>query len=287
MNLFVNEQLLAQTTSLAPYFDRGLLLGDGLFETIKVENGRLLFFDAHYQRLKKAALVLGMNFSLAMELLKERCHQLIRANQLESLTASLRITLTRGSSSPGIDIPEEQNPTLLIHASPYINATISPKSVYTTNIRRNEYSPIVRIKTTNYLELILAKKQAVEQGYDDGLLLNTKGAITELTTANIFMVMEGKLVTPPLTDGVLPGIMRQIVLDIADDLNIKSLEKTVYPKDIPQAAECFVTNSLIEIQNIRSINQHHFVTERAAKITQQIKDGYVHYKEQHVKHSTD
>ncbi len=278
MNLFVNEELLAQTTALAAYSDRGLLLGDGLFETIRAENGALLFFDAHYQRLKKAALVLGMNFKLSLELLKSRCEQLIIANELKNSTASLRITLTRGHSNRGIDIPEKQNLTLLIHAVPYNSINTNPKAVYITKMVRNEYSPIVHIKTTNYLELILAKKQALEQGYDDGLLLNTKGAITELTTANIFIVIGDKIITPSLTDGVLPGITRQTILTIAQDLNLDILEKTVYPKDILHASECFVTNSLIEIQSISSINEHRFLIGSAAKKTEGVKEAYYRYK---------
>jgi branched-chain amino acid aminotransferase len=278
MNLFVNEELLAQTTALAAYSDRGLLLGDGLFETIRAENGALLFFDAHYQRLKKAAFVLGMNFKLSLELLKSRCQQLIIANQLENSTASLRITLTRGHSSRGIDIPEKQNLTVLIHAIPYNPINIHPKSVYITNMVRNEYSPIVHIKTTNYLEFILAKKQALEQGYDDGLLLNTKGAITELTTANIFIVIGDKIMTPSLTDGVLPGVTRQTILTIAHDLKLAILEKTIYPTDITHASECFVTNSLIEIQSVSSINEHRFLIGSAAKQTEGIKEAYYRYK---------
>lgn len=278
MNLFVNDELLPQTKAMAAYSDRGLLLGDGLFETIRVENGSLLFFSAHYQRLRKAALVLGMNFTLSLELLKARCQQLIVANQLENSIASLRITLTRGQSSRGIDIPEKQNLTLLIHAVSYNPIHTNPKSVYVTNMIRNEYSPIVQIKTTNYLEFILAKKQALEQGYDDGLLLNTKGAITELTTANIFIAIGSKIMTPPLTDGVLPGITRQTILTIARDLNLDILEKTVYPKDIVGASECFATNSLIEVQSVSSINDHRFLIGSAAKQTEGIKEAYYRYK---------
>lgn len=279
MNLFLNDQLLPQSTASPLCFDRGLLLGDGLFETIRAENNTLLFFDAHYQRLKQGSLALAIDFTLSSIELKNRCHQLLAANNLETTIASLRITLTRGCSERGIDIPKQQKPTLLIHATAYTNTIAKPKSVYITDIMRNEYSPIIQIKTTNYLELILAKKQAVDRGYDDGLMLNTKGAITELSTANIFVVIGDNIITPPLQDGVLPGIMRQEIITSSRQRNIDIVEKTLCPDDLLAASECFSSNSLIEIQPILSINEHRFVTGAEATLTQRVIEAYIAHRE--------
>jgi branched-chain amino acid aminotransferase len=279
MTLFLNDQLLAQSAASPLCFDRGLLLGDGLFETIRAENNTLLFFDAHYQRLKQGAVALAIDFTLSALELKRRCHQLLAANNLDATIASLRITLTRGPSERGIDIPKQQKPMLLIHAAAYTNTIAKPKSVHITNIVRNEYSPIIHLKTTNYLELILAKKEAIDRGYDDGLLLNTKGAITELSTANIFVVIGDSIITPPLQDGVLPGIMRQAIITASRQMNINIIEKTLYPDDLLTASECFSSNSLIEIQSILSINEHHFVTGAEATMTQRVIEAYIAHKE--------
>jgi branched-chain amino acid aminotransferase len=279
MNLFINDQLLAQSAASLLCFDRGLLLGDGLFETIRAENNTLLFFDAHYQRLKQGAVALAIDFTLSALELKNRCHQLLAANGLDAAIASLRITLTRGPSERGIDIPKQQKPTLLIHAAAYINTIAKPKSVYITDIIRNEYSPIIHLKTTNYLELILAKKQAVDRGYDDGLMPNTKGAITELSTANIFVVIGDNIITPPLKDGVLPGIMRQEIITASRQRNIDIVEKTLYPDDLLAASECFSSNSLIEIQPIISVNEHCFTTGAEATMTQRVIEAYIAHKE--------
>ncbi len=278
MNLFLNDQLLTSLAASPLCFDRGLLLGDGLFETIRAESNTLLFFDAHYQRLKQGALALNIDFSLSSLELKNRCHQLLAANNLDTTIASLRITLTRGCSERGIDIPKQQKPTLLIHAAAYTNTIIKPKSVYITDIIRNEYSPIIHLKTTNYLELILAKKQAVDRGYDDGLMQNTKGAITELSTANIFVVIGDSIITPPLKDGVLPGITRQEIITASRQMNINIIEKALYPDDLFTASECFSSNSLIEIQSILSINEHRFATGAEATMTKRIVENYVAYK---------
>lgn len=278
MNLFLNEQLLTPTTASPLCFDRGLLLGDGLFETIRAENNALIFFDAHYHRLKEGALTLDIDFTLSAQELENRCHQLLAANHLETAIASLRITLTRGASERGIDIPKQQKPTLLIHAAAYTNPIIKPKSIYITDIIRNEYSPIIHLKTVNYLELILAKKQAVDRGYDDGLMLNTQGAITELSTANIFAVIGDNIVTPPSKDGVLPGIMRQEIIAAAQRENMNILEKTLSPEDLLTASECFSSNSLIEIQPILSINGYHLATGTNATVTQRIIEAYVIHK---------
>lgn len=270
MNLFLNDKLV----TASPYYsDRGLLLGDGLFETLRVENNTILFFDAHYHRLKQGAMALAIDFTLSAQELKDRCHQLLATNRLSATIASLRMTLTRGPAERGIDIPKHQHPTLIIQAAAYTHSKPQPKSVYLTNIIRNEYSPIIHLKTTNYLELILAKKQAIDRGYDDGLMLNTKGAITELSTANIFVVIGDQIITPTLKDGILPGIMREEVIRVCRQWDISISEKTIYPEDLFNASECFSTNSLVPIQPIRSVNEHCFATGIDAKITQRIIDA--------------
>lgn len=285
MNLFINDKIIPQETASAIYFDRGLLLGDGLFETIKVENNLLLFFTAHYQRLKLGAEVLAIDFTISEEQLKHDCVQLIRANGLENTIVALRITLTRGCGPRGIDIPAQQNPNLFIHAAPYASTMTTPKSVYITNIRRNEYSPIVNLKTLNYLESILAKKQAVERGYDDGVLLNTKGTLTSSTMANIFVVIDDKIITPPLNDGVLAGIIRQHLIAMAKPAGITIAEKTISIADCLRATEIFITNSLIEIQSLACINEHQLKTGARAIVTRAVKEAY--FNERAILHPKD
>ncbi|MBY0378064.1 MAG: aminotransferase class IV [Gammaproteobacteria bacterium] len=183
------------------------------------------------------------------------------------------MSLTRGSASRGIDIPLEQKPNLFIYATHY-SPPLAPKSAYITSIMRNEYSPSVNLKTLNYLDAILAKKQAAEQGYEDGLLLNTQGNAASFTTANLFVVLKGNIITPPLNEGVLNGIIRQHLITIAHSAGIPLMEKPLTVRECLQATEIFATNSLIEIQAIARLNEHLLATGEDAPMTQALKQTY-------------
>ncbi len=238
--------------------DRGLLLGDGIFTTIKVINLHLIHFAEHFARLQANAHFLHIPFSFTHETLHCACLELLKANNATNETFILRITLTRGSSKRGIDIADNCAPNLIITISKFPDTVPQPLSLNISTFKRNECSPLTQIKSLNYLEAVLARREAQDLGFDDAIFMNTCGHICETTTANIFFVGNGQLYTPTLADGVLPGIMRAHVLEAAQSLNIKVTQAAIHSHTITQFDECFVTNSIIGIQKVYKINAQLF-----------------------------
>ena len=225
--------------------DRGFLLSDGLFETLLALDGRLAFFDAHYARFAAGANTLGIPLPLSADALAAACADVLNANGLtDAARASLRITLTRGAGPRGLAPPPDPKPALLITAA---HAPPPPASMtaMVATVRRNEHSPAANLKTLAYLDNVLAKREAMTAGYDDALLLNGAGHLAEASAANLFVWDGDRLLTPPVSDGVLPGVVRAVVLDLARDLGIDASEETVTPDRLASATGAFLTNSLI------------------------------------------
>lgn len=249
--IYLNKQFLRNTEAKIDITDRGFLLGDAIFETLRADQGNIAFFKEHYERLAKSAEYLKIPFDYSEAVLLTICESLLEKNNL-SKTAALRITLSRGTSERGIDLPPQAKPSLLIAVATYSPPT-KPITACITNITRNEYSIISQLKTVNYLENILARQYAKERGFDEGILLNTQEHITETSVANLFFKIGDTLVTPPLSSGVLPGIIRQQVLNQCKTSKIPCIEKPISLEDIKLATHAFQTNSLIQRQIILSI----------------------------------
>lgn len=255
MNISFNGKIIEDKAASISPSDRGFLLGDGLFETIRCEKGFFIHFKEHYQRLLTSAIALKLKLNYSCEDLLTLCHDLIISNHFQHGISSLRITLSRGISGRGIYIDFEAVPTLLITSAPYQSPINYPKT-YLTSVVRSKHSKIVRMKTLNYLEPILSRMEAQENHCDEGIMLNSDGAITETSIGNLFFVLDnGSVITPPVEDGLLPGIMRNKIIETALENGIPISESTVFPKDLKKykVVECFHTNSLFEVQNLASM----------------------------------
>lgn len=220
--------------------DRGFTLGDGVFETLQVRDGAALRLDAHLARLRRGASVIGL--SLPRMDYAGAVAATLEANGLRE--AALRLTLTRGPAPRGVLPPANPTPTLLISAGSLPELT-PVRLVLARVTRRNEFSPLASIKSLNYLDSILARQEAAARGADDAVMLNTQGRLAETTMANLFLVMNDALVTPPVRDGALPGIMR------AEVLRAGAEERSLLPGDMAGAREVFITTSL----GIRSVDE--------------------------------
>lgn len=239
MKVWLNGALLdAQAARIAPD-DRGFTLGDGVFETLRAADGAIVRLDAHLARLRRGAALLGLpvpqvDYGTALR-------ETLAANGLSD--GALRLTLTRGPAPRGVLPPAAPAPTLLITAGPLPPAT-PVRLVIARITRRNEFSPLSGIKSLAYLDNILARQEAAARGADDALLLNTQGRVAETGTANLFVVAEGRVVTPSVADGALPGTLR------AEILKQGAVEAPVTPELLAGVREAFVTTSL----GIRSVN---------------------------------
>ncbi|MDR3506173.1 MAG: aminotransferase class IV [Acidocella sp.] len=210
MNVWLNGALYPANEARIDPADRGFLLGDGLFETMAAHAGAVPELARHYARLCAGAALLRIPVTLTREELAVAIHDLLAANGL--MEAALRLTLTRGPGPRGLLPPSDPNPTLLLTAAP-LPPPGGPLRLVTSNIRRDEDSPLSAIKSLNYLPGVLARMEAAERGADDALMLNRAGRVAETSIANLFVRLHGAWVTPPVSEGALPGIRRACLLD--------------------------------------------------------------------------
>jgi branched-chain amino acid aminotransferase len=235
--LWLNGALVPAEQARIDPADRGFTLGDGVFETLAAADFRPLRLDRHLARLREGAAVLRIPVPVEDAVLAAGLAALLEANGIAS--GSLRLTLARGPGPRGLALPAEPNPTLLATAAPAAPAPPPARAIIATRTRRNEFSPLARIKSLNTLDNIIARTEAAERGADEAILLNTAGQVAESSIANLFVVLDGRLVTPPVSAGALPGIRRAEILAAGG-----AEERVVGPEDLLRAEEAFLTSSL-------------------------------------------
>lgn len=272
--IYLNGELLPDGEACISPADRGLLLGDGLFETMRVYQGVIFRADAHLERFLAGAEFLGIRVPFGEGDLLRALSRTLEANGLAQRDASLRLTLTRGTGPRGLVPSPNAQPTLLVTASPLRAITHPPATAIIASVRRNEHSPLANLKTLNFLDNVLARREAVEAGADEALLLNTSGNLAEASAANLFAVFDGVLHTPPLGDGVLPGITRAVVLELARGLDIPVVEASLSPKQFFTTQEAFLTNSLIEIQPLAMVNGREIGDWEVGEMTRRLRGKY-------------
>ena len=249
--IYLNGRFLDHGDAALDPLDRGVLLGDGLFETIRCEEGQLLYHVGHFARLARGARILEIPWNLSNEELLALCQQCLDANNLKH--ARLRITLTRGEyfGSPEISAPGTA-PTLLIHAQSLVQETLEAQrargwSAHVVNFPINHRSPLAQVKSTSYQEHLLARREARRHQADEGILLNTDGLLAEGAMSNIFIVRGSEVLTPPVEDGALPGITRLKVGIVALRLGIGYRETSLTLEDLLKADEAFCTSAITEV----------------------------------------
>lgn len=231
--------------------DDRIFLGEGLFETLKVTHGKPCCAYLHWQRLSDAAIRLGIPFELSFEHWLEHLRHKIRKDRLNC--GGIKAILSAGSAPRGL-AERGQNSHLVLQTFNYPLET-KPLRLVTAPWLRDGANPVYSVKSTNYLEGILARRQALALGADDALFFNLQRHATETTCANLFLVQDNQLISPPLTDGVLAGITRSRILKISKRVGIKSLECSVTKEMLKNASAVFVTNSLQGIRPVFSIDE--------------------------------
>jgi len=273
--VFLNGRFLWEDKASISIFDRGLLYGDGLFETLRSYGGEPFRLEAHLERLAQSAAFLQIPLPFETEEIKGALRKLLQQNRLKD--AYVRITLTRGRLTGRLDLGTKE-PTLLIVArefEPY------PKRYYRqgmkaviSRIRREARSPLLQHKTLNYLPNILARTEAQESGADEAIFLNTARFLTEATVSNLFFVKEGQVLTPPVSSGLLPGITRAVVLNICRNKSIPAREKNLRQSEAAQADEAFLTNSLMEVMPLSFIEAKPIGSGRVGDLTRRLRRLY-------------
>ncbi|MDO4337933.1 MAG: aminotransferase class IV [Eubacteriales bacterium] len=216
--------------------DEGYQFGLGLFETISVENGRPVFLGRHLERLHASLTEFGISRTVT----KTAVMEFLSSRKGEHYALKIMVS--------------DKNLLFTTRPNPYTPDKIQKgfRLVY-SSVYRNETSPLVRHKTMNYGDCILEKRRAASLNADEQIFLNSKGEICEGTTTNIFFVRNGKIYTPPVSCGLLPGVMRRFVME-----NFNVTECILKKEDILQMEECFVTNSLMGIMPVNSLGEQAF-----------------------------
>jgi branched-chain amino acid aminotransferase/4-amino-4-deoxychorismate lyase len=231
-------------SSTVPGDDRGLTLGDGLFETILARDGELVMFEAHLARMDAGCLALDLPPPDPEEALR-LCKAAAGPGRM-----AVRLTLTAGSGGRGLDRPAQMQPRLFATGAPSPRPQ-TPAPLTTVSVRRNEGSPASRLKTLAYLDHVLARREA---GRGEALMLNNRGEVACAAAANIFWLEDGVLITPALSCGALNGIMRGQVLASAARLGLRTLEVAVPRAALQEADAVFLTNSLIGLRPVDSLD---------------------------------
>lgn len=272
--VYLNGSLVARNKARISALDYGFLYGFGLFETMRAYNGRVFRLDSHLSRMASSAEILGLPLG-ALEL-KGAVMDTIQANGLSE--ARIRITVSIGEGAIAPDPGTCSKPTVVIlaeHYQPY------PEQVYQKGFRavvssiiRSSRSPLSRLKSANYLESILARQEARAAGADEALCLNEKGLLAEASMSNIFLVDSGLLKTPGQESGILPGITRQTVLELAQQLGIKTMEQDTRLAELFRAEEAFLTSSLIEVMPLTEVDGRPIASGRPGPITKRLMAAY-------------
>jgi branched-chain amino acid aminotransferase len=242
--VWFNGALVKEALPLDPS-DRGLLLGDGIFETMAVFNRTAIWLEDHLDRLIAGAAALGLPAD--RRVIAKAVAEVIK--EAANSHGILRITLTRGPGLRGL-AADAICPSLLVTLDPWkAGMLFVPAMLSTSSIRRNETSPASRLKTLSYIENIVAAREAASIQCDDALFLNLRGHVASATIANIFILRDGWIATPPASDGVLAGIARKKLLELP-----KAEERTVTPAELLAADAVFLTNSLRLIRPAHSLD---------------------------------
>ena len=273
--VYYNGELLpADKVAISP-FNRGLLYGDGVFETLRAYSGRVFRLEHHLKRMHEGLQVLRMEPNGEEHGIERAINELLKLNNLSD--AALRISVFRGDGE-GPEPPEGMRSSILISAQPcnkyFAENYATGFRAYLVSMRRSSYSPLSRIKSLNYLDNILARLEAREHNAQEALLLNTLGWVAEGATSNIFIIKHKKLITPPVDAGILPGITRAAVLEIAGHLDIKTQEETYSPEELLRADESFLTNSLMEIMPLVMLNERKIGSGRPGLLTGALLQQY-------------
>ncbi len=234
MTLWLDGRLLPDHAARINPADRGLLLGDGLFETVRAIAGMPLHFARHLARLRAGAATLGMALAWPDDALAEAARTVLAGQD-----GALRLTLTRGPAPRGLLPPAGTRPTMLITAAPLPPPLPPARAIVAAATRRNEHSPLSRIKSLNYLDSILARQEAAARGADEAILLNTAGDVAEASAGNLFVLLAGAWTTPPTRAGALPGITRARLLEAG-----LAQEARLTVADLALAEAIFLSSSL-------------------------------------------
>ena len=277
VEIYINGIFYPKADAKISVYDHGLLYGDGVFEGMRAYSGCVFRLHEHLVRLYESARAIQLTIPLDLEKLAAAVKQTLAHNNLSD--AYIRLVVTRGAGSLGLDPAKTSDPQVIIIAD---HIELYPKEKYekgleiitAATIRNHPAALNPRIKSLNYLNNILARIEGKLAGCAEALMLNQRGEVAECTGDNIFTVRHGKLYTPPIDAGILEWITRNAVIELAHKQGLEVVEATMTRHDIYVADECFLTGSAAEVIPVVKLDGRPIGDGAVGKITKQLSDAF-------------
>ncbi len=283
MKVWLNGKLVDEHEAALPVFDHGTLYGDGVFEGIRIYNGKIFQCQAHIDRLFDSARHISLAIPYTKQELIDAMRETLDANGRDD--GYIRLAVTRGAGTLGLSPFKCPKPNAFIIAA---SIELYPQEMYRKGlaviIAKTVRTAAVMVppsaKTMNYLNNILAKIEAVNAGVAEAVMLNTEGNIAECTGDNIFILADGKLITPPTSAGILVGITRGVVMDLAAKLGIEVVEKDITPAELYEADECFLTGTAAEVIPVTKVDGRNVGSGTPGEMTMKLTAAFRDFIEQ-------
>ncbi|MHC4088801.1 MAG: branched-chain-amino-acid transaminase [Planctomycetota bacterium] len=279
LKIWMDGELVPAGDARISVFDHGLLYGDGCFEGIRVYNGKIWKEAEHIKRFFESAKAIMLELPLAREEVSQAMHEALEANHIDG-DGYVRLVATRGIGSLGISIKHTACPTVFVIAD---RIQLYPPELYETGlncitasvIRNHPNSLSPRIKSLNYLNNIIAKAEAFAAGADEAVMLNHEGHVSECTGDNLFIVRNGVIQTPPASEGILEGITRNFVMELARQQGCKVEERELIRHDLFVADEVFLTGTAAEIIPVVSLDGRKIGDGKPGKVTKTLTEAFI------------
>jgi branched-chain amino acid aminotransferase len=259
LKIWLDGQIVPVTEAKISVFDHGLLYGDGVFEGIRSYSGKIFKCEQHVQRLYDSAKAIRLTIPMTHEEITRAMYDALAANGLSKGDAYIRLVVTRGVGTLGLNPEKTACPSVFVIAD---QIELYPSDLYEkgmsvitcSTIRNHPNAVSPRIKSLNYLNNILGKIEGIDAHVPEAIMLNHEGLVAECTGDNIFVVRDGVLITPPTSAGILEGVTRDTVIELARKRGIAMVEKNLVRHDLYIAQECFFTGTAAEVIAVTQID---------------------------------
>jgi branched-chain amino acid aminotransferase len=275
--VWINGKLYAKEDAKVSVYDHGLLYGDGVFEGLRSYGGKVFRLEEHLKRLWNSAKAILLEIPMSAEAVGRAINDTLAANGIKD--GYIRLVVTRGAGTLGLDPNRTSDPQIIIITD---HIAVYPEELYregleiitASTLRNHPQALNPRIKSLNYLNNILAKIECMQADCMEALMLNHKGEVAECTADNIFLVRDGVLLTPPTSAGVLEGITRQAVIDLAREAGYEVREVSLTRHDVYIADECFLTGTAVEVIAVVKVDSRKIGAGTPGPITRDLKERF-------------
>ena len=275
--IYINGTLFDKEDAKVSVYDHGLLYGDGVFEGLRSYGGNVFRLRQHLQRLWNSARSIMLEIPISIDEMSVAVIDTLKANNI--VDGYVRLLVTRGAGSLGLDPNKTSDPQVIIIAD---HITLYPDEFYqngleivtVSTIRNHPAALSPRVKSLNYLNNILAKLEGLQAGCVEALMLNHKGEVAECTGDNIFLVSKGVLLTPPIDAGILEGVTRNAVIELAVESGLEVQQIPLSKHDVYIADECFLTGSAAEVVPVVKVDSRPIGNGKPGPITRDLTERF-------------